>query len=143
VSKTTTPDPLNLFGDLTKMIEQFKLPGVDMASIVASRSKDMDALLAANKATLESMQELARKQAEIFTKAMQSAQESFGLMAKNGAVPDPVKQNELVRKAYEKAVAQMTELAEMARKAQADAMAGITKRVNESAEQVKKALRTK
>ena len=30
----------NPFGDLTKMLEQFKVPGVDMSALVESRKKD-------------------------------------------------------------------------------------------------------
>lgn len=139
MDKTAIPNPANLFGELSKMMEQFKLPGVDMSTIVESRRKDMDALLAANNAALESMQELARKQAEIFKQAMQSAQEGIQSLVKGGAgLPDPVKQSELARNAYEKAVAEMSALAEMARKSQADVMAGITKRAQQSVEELKK-----
>lgn len=138
MSKTAPPNPFNPFGDLDKMIEQFTLPGVDMGAIVESRRKDMEALLATNKAMLDSMQELARKQAEIFTQAMQGAQESIQTFVQGGGLPDPVKQAELARKAYEKAVAEMSELAQMARKAQADAMAGITERAQQSVEALKR-----
>lgn len=143
MSKNAQPDPMNPFGDLAKTLEQFKLPGIDTAAIVASRRKDVEALLAANKAMLDSMQELAKKQAEIFAQTMQSAQESLGAMARGGAAPDPAKQTELARKAYEKAVAQMSELAEMARKAQADAMTGIAQRANASAEEIRKMFQPK
>ena len=144
MSKTQATGPANPFGDLSKLIEQFKLPGVDMAALADSRRKDMDALLAANQAAVESMQALAKKQVEIFTQTMQGAQEQLQRLAQGGAaMPDPVKQNELARKAYEKAFAQMSELAEMARKSQAEALAGITKRAGESAEEIRKLFQQK
>ena len=144
MTKSTASEPVNPFGDLTKMIEQFKLPGVDMSAIVESRRKDMDALMAANKATLDSMQELAKKQAEIFAQAMQTAQDSIQSLVKGGVgVPDPVKQAEVARKAYEKAVAGMSELAQMAKKAQTDAMAGIAARARQSVEEMKKTVQPK
>jgi phasin family protein len=144
MAKSAATEPLNPFGDLNKMIEQFKLPGVDMSAIVESRRKDMEALMAANKATLDSMQELAKKQAEIFAQAMQTAQDSIQSLAK-GAVgaPDPAKQAEVARKAYEQAVAGMSELAQMAKKAQTDAMAGIAARAQQSVEELKKAVQPK
>jgi phasin family protein len=144
MAKSTATTPVNPFGDLTKMIEQFKLPGVDMSAIVESRRKDMDALMAANKATLESMQDLAKKQAEIFAQAMQTAHDSIQSLAKGGVgAPDPVKQAEVARLAYEKAVAGMSELAQMAKKAQSDAMASITARAQQSVEEMKRAVQPK
>ena len=144
MANSTATEPVNPFGDLTKMIEQFKLPGADMSAIVESRRKDMDALMAASKATLDSMQELARKQAEIFAQAIQSAQDSIQSLVKGGVgAPDPVKQAEVTRKACEKAVAGMSELAQMARKAQADAMAAIAARAQQSVEVMKKVVQPK
>ena len=138
MSNATPADQANPFGDLTKMLEQFKVPGVDMSGIVESRRKDMDALIAANKATFESMQELAKKQAEIFAQAMQSVKDGVqSLVEGGGATPDPAKHAELARKAYEKAVSDMGALADMARKAQADAMAGITQRATQSLQEFK------
>jgi len=52
---------INPFGDVKKMIEQFKMPGVDMTAIVDARRKDIEALVAANAAAFEAMQALARK----------------------------------------------------------------------------------
>src|SRR4051794_40460924 len=100
---TTTFDT-NPIGDLTKMFEQFKLPGLDMAPIIESRRKDIEALVEANKAAVESMQALARKQTEILTQTMQGIQESAKSLVGGGAAPDITKQAELVRKAYQKAL---------------------------------------
>jgi phasin family protein len=135
MSKQTPASMANPFGDLYKLVEQFKVPGVDMDAIVESRRKDMDALIATNQATLDSMQLLGKKQAEILTQALQSVKDNAQTVVKSGA--DPAKQAELARKAYEKAVAQMTELSDMARKAQADAMAGITARAQQSVQELK------
>jgi phasin family protein len=144
MAKSTATETVDPFGDLSRMIEQFKLPGVDMSAIVESRRKDMDALMAANKATLDSMQELAKKQAEIFAQAMQTAQDSIQSLAKGGVgAPDQVEQVEVARKAYERAVAGMSELAQMAIKAQADAMAIIATRAQQSVEEMKKVVQPK
>jgi phasin family protein len=142
MAKATPTEQTNPFGDLTKMFEQFKVPGVDMGAIVESRRKDMDALVAANQATLESMQAMAKKQAEILAQAVQGVQDAAKGLANAGAgAPDAAKYAEIARKAYDKAVSDMMELAEMARKAQADAMAGITRRAMESMEEMKKLMK--
>ena len=47
--KEPAMDMSNVLGDLTKMLEQFKLPGVDTKEILEARRKDIDALLAADR----------------------------------------------------------------------------------------------
>ena len=129
----------NPFADVGRMIQQFKVPGLDMAPIIESRRKDMEALVEANKATYDAMQALARKQTEILSQAMQRIQDSAKAMAVGGAgATAPAKQTELARDAYQKALADMKELAEMARKSQVDAMAIITQRATQSLEEMKK-----
>ena len=134
----------NPFGDVTKMFEQFKVPGLDMAQIIESRRKDMEALTEANKAAYEAMQALGRKQTELLTQAMQGIQESAkGLAAGGAGAPNPAKQTELVQGACQKALGDMKELAEMARKSQVDAMAIITQRATQSMEEMKKLMQPK
>ncbi len=133
--------PSNPFADLAKMFEQFKVPGVDMTAIVDARRKDVEALTQVNQAAYESMQAMARKQSEMLTQAMQGAQEAAKNMA-SGA-NDASGQTELARKAYEKAVADMKELAEIARKSQADALAIVSQRANQQVEEFKKLMQPK
>ena len=132
-------DMSNAFGDLTKMLEQFKLPGVDTAEIEAARRKDVDALVQANQAAYEGMQALANKQAEMLKQAMQDIQAAVKGAA--GGVGDPHKQGELARKAYEKVLGDMKDLAEIARESQSDAMAKITQRGTEQLDAVKKMMK--
>src|ERR1700733_4849015 len=111
-------DQTNPFGDLTKMLEQFKVPGVDMSALIESRRKDIEAIVEANKTAYESMQAVARKQQEMLARAMQDIQ-----AAATTGISDPAKQSEVARNAYVKAIDDMKDLAEIARKSQADAMA--------------------
>jgi phasin family protein len=118
------------------MFEQFKLPGVDMSTLVEGRRKDVEALVAANKSAFESIQAMVQKQTEMLQQAVQGVQEhAKGAVA---AGMDPTKQGELVRKAFEKTLADMKELAEMARDSQAAAMTHITQRANEHMAEIKK-----
>ena len=127
----------NPFGDMKKMLEQFKMPGVDMAAIVEARRKDVEALVEANKSAYESMQAIVRKQTEMMAESMQVMQEA----AKSAA--DPAKQTEVVRSAFEKTITDMQELAEMARSSQSDAMAHITQRAAEHMEEIRKLMQPK
>jgi phasin family protein len=134
----------NPFEDVTKLFQQFKVPGVDMEAIAESRQKDMHALVDANKAAQEAMQALVRKQTEVLTQAMEEIQGSAKALAAGGDVAsDPAKQTELVRDAYQKALADMKELADMARKSQTDALAIISQRAMQSLEEMKKMMQPK
>ena len=102
----------------------------------------MEALVEANKVTYEAMQALARKQTEIMTEAMQGIQESAkGLASAGAGSPNAAKQADFVRNAYQKALADMKDLAEMVRKSQTDAMAGITARATQSLQEMKKLMK--
>jgi phasin family protein len=143
MSKATPADQANPFGDLTKLLEQFKLPGVDTDAIVETRRKDIDALVQANQAAYEGMQALAKKQADMLKQAMEDIQAAVKGAASGGGVGDPGKQGELARKAYEKVLADAKDLAEIARKSQTDAMASITQRGAQHLEEVKKMMKPK
>jgi phasin family protein len=143
MSKNTAHDAgtpgSNPFGDLTKMFEQFKVPGVDMSAIADARRKDIEALVEANKAVYEGMQALASKQAEMLRQAVEGIQSAAG----GAGVGDPAKQAELARKACEKTLSDMKDLAEIARKSQADAMASITQRATQNMQDLKKMMHPK
>ena len=130
MSKATTPDFTNPFGNLDELVKQFKVPGVDVNAIIESRRKDMDALIAANQATAAAMQQVAMKQTEKLAKGV-------------GGAIDPMKQADLTRKAYEKALADMKEVGEIAQKAQTTAMSGITARAQQSVQEMTKLMQPK
>jgi phasin family protein len=127
---------VNPFGDLTKMLEQFKVPGVDMSSLVDARRKDIEALVEANKAVYEGMQALALRQADMLKQAVQGIQDAA--KSATSAVGDPVKQAELARNAMLKALSDTKDLAEIVRSSQADAMARITERSTQNMQDMKK-----
>lgn len=142
-NKATSIDLSNAFGDLTKMFEQFKLPGIDTAEIEAARHKDVEALVQANQAAYEGMQALAKKQADVLKQAMEDIQAAVKGAASGVGVGDPGKQGELARKAYEKVLGDMKDLAEIARTSQTDAMAKITQRGTEHLDEIKKMMKLK
>ncbi|MFM0295578.1 TIGR01841 family phasin [Paraburkholderia sp. RL17-383-BIF-A] len=129
----------NPIADMTRMMQEFKIPGFDMAPIIESRRKDMAALVEASEAAQLAMQALVRRQTEIVTEAMAGIQESAKALGAGGAhASDPGRQAALLNDAYQKSLADMKELAEMARKSQVDAMAIITKRGTESLAETRK-----
>lgn len=136
-------DMSKAFGDLTKMLEQFKVPGVDTSEILEARRKDIDALVQANQAAYDGMQELATKQGELLKSAMEDIQSAMKGATEGVGKGDLGKQGELARKAYEKVLGDMKDLAEIARTSQAEAMAKITQRGTQHLDEVKKMMKPK
>jgi phasin family protein len=139
--KTGQAASANLFGDFTKLIEQFKLPGVDLNTVMEARRKDIEALAAANRTALEGIQSLSQKQAEILRTTMDQLQSLVKHMAAGSA--SPATTGEVVQQALQKTFASMRELAEAAYRSQADAFAVVSQRVQENMQEVKALLQPK
>jgi phasin family protein len=128
--------------DITKIIEQFKLPGVDLSSIVEARRKDIEALTEVNKITLEAVQTMAKKQVEILQQTMQELQSATKTMAGNPLEGGGSK-SEFVQHAFDKAFGYMRELAEVTRKSQTEALEVINNRVHENVKELKSLVQSK
>ena len=126
--------------DMTKYFEQAKLPGFNADALVAAQKKNMEALVEANKAAAEGYQNLFRRQVAIFEETMKAAQAQISEMKFDQLTPEAAeKQSELVKVAFEKAVANMTELAELAKEANTEAFEIVQARVKASIEELKAA----
>jgi phasin family protein len=124
--------------DVSKMMNEFKLPGVDVDAIMASQRKNIEAVTAANQLAIEGMQAVVRRQAEILRQTMEEAGGIMAEMMGAGTPEDKVaKQAELAKVAFEKALANMKELAELVAKSNTEAANVISKRVSESLEELK------
>lgn len=132
----------NLFAEYTKMIGQFKLPGIDLAAILESRRKDIEALAQANTAALAGVQSIAQKQVEILQTTMSELQSVVTKLTAQGATPG-ANTGEVVQQAVQKALVDMQELADTAYRAQSDSIAVVTKRVAERVEELKALLQPK
>lgn len=114
--------------DFTKMLSQFRIPGVDFASIIERERKNIEALAAANKVAFEGWQALVRRQSEILQDSMKQATADA---QQENAIN---KRAELAKERFEGALNNMRELAEMATKSQKDAFDIVRKRVEENME---------
>jgi phasin family protein len=126
------------FTDFSKMLEQFKLPGVDMTSVIETQRKNIDALTVANQLAYEGMQAMVQKQAEMLSTTMQEIQASAQAIGAGGSPMEAIaKQGEFVQQTLQKAFENMRELAEMAQKSQTEALAAISKRAKQNVQEAK------
>ena len=132
------------FMDVKELLAQFKVPGVDINALMEARRKDIEALVTANRQAYEGMQLLAHRQAEMLKEAMaewQAATED--MMSGKSPGTGAAKQAELGKQTFEKALANMRELAEMATKSQSEAWEVVTRRFHENLEELKKLMHPK
>lgn len=132
-------DPSKMTEQFTKAFSQFKLPGVDVNEIIASQQKNLEALTAANQAAIAGIQAVATRQAEIMQQTFSATSSAAEELVKSGTPQEAAsKQADLVKSTFEKALSDMTEIAELVSKSNVEAGAVINKRVTENLEEVKK-----
>lgn len=138
-------DPKSLPFDLDQMTEFFKandftkafaaptMPGVDADAILAAQKKNMATLVAANKAAAAGYQELFAKQVEVFEATLGEAQKQIADFDPSKMDADSATaQGEVAKAAFEKALGNMTALAEGAQKANADAFEVVSATIKDS-----------
>lgn len=127
--------------DVTKLLSEYKVPGVDVDSLMASQRKNIEALTAANQLAAEGIQAVMRRQAEILRQSIEESTSAVNDLIAAGSPEDKAaKQADVVKTAFEKALANARELAEMIAKSNAEAADVISKRVSESLDEIKTAL---
>lgn len=138
MSDTGTPFP-----DIRKMLEQFKLPGVDINAVLEAQRKDIEALTQANQNAYASMQALARRQTEILQQSMAELQSAMTGMAGKSPGEAATAGVDLAKRALHGALGNMLEVAEMAQKSQQQVMDTANRRFQENVEALRKMLQPK
>ena len=118
------------FFDFTKLMSQFRLPGVDFAALVDRERKNIEALAEANRIAFEGWQHLVRRQAEIL-------QETMKKVVADAGQEDAKKRADLAKEGFEKALANMRELAEITTQSQKEAFDVVRKRIEENVEGIR------
>lgn len=119
--------------DFTKAFSAPKMPEIDAESILAAQKKNMETLVEANKAAAAGYQDLFSKQVEVFEATLAEAQKQIADFDLSKVDADAATaQGEVAKVAFEKALSNMTALAEGAQKANSDAYEVVTARVQDS-----------
>lgn len=127
--------------DFTKVLGEYKVPGIDVESFLAAQRKNIEAVTAANQLAVEGIQAVLRRQAEILRQSLEETSSVVSDFLSNGTPEDKVaKQAELVKTAFEKALANIKELTEIVAKSNSEAADVLSNRVKESIEEVKAAV---
>ena len=125
--------------DFTKFFADMKLPALpDMETLLTANRKNLETLTAANRVALEGAQAVARRHMEIVQSNMAELTEAMkSLAAAEAPQAKAAKQAELLKEAYQRAVAQMKELGDLIRQSNAEALGLINQRFVEAMDEVK------
>ena len=140
IGSTAAKNASAAFGDLGKLVEKFKVPGIDLAAIVESQRKDMEALAEANKQAYEGIKALAQRRNEILQETLVQWQEA---MKDAGGKDAVAKGAEMAKKGMEQAIVNIRELAEMEAQTRGNAWKVVQDRFQENLTNLQKLLRPK
>jgi phasin family protein len=114
--------------DVGEMLKQLQIPGVDVGKLIEDQRDNIKALQEANQTAVQGWQNLMTRQTEQLREALETWQAAVSDTLKSPPAEMAQKQIEHGQKAFEKALSNMRELAEMAIKSQTEAAEVIRKR---------------
>lgn len=128
--------------DVFKMLADFKMPNMpampDMEALASAQRRNIEALSAANRVALEGAQAVARRHMEIMQQSVAEMTEAMKELASADAPQDKAaKQAELAKSTYEKAVANLQEIADLIQRSNSEAITLLNKRFTEAMDEVK------
>ena len=127
-----------LNGDMTKMMKDFKFPTMNMEGAMSMQRKNMEALTTANQLAAEGFQTIARRQAEILKESIEDFTGALkDMMSAGSPENNAAKHADIAKHTFERTLANMRELAELAAKSNAEAFEVINKRMVESIDEMK------
>jgi len=126
--------------DLYKIMDQLKLPNIDLQAIIEGRRKDIEAIVKANEIALNGIKSVADKQAEMLQTVLGEIGTKLKSMAQDGS--PSAKATEMAQQTIEKALGAMRTLAEANGQSQAQVLDVINTRVQQSIDEIRKTLKS-
>ena len=130
--------------EFRKMLGEMKLPGMpDAEALMRAHQRNMEALSSANRIALEGAQAVAKRHMEIMQQTMAELTETMKSLATAEAPQDKaVRQAEMLKSAYERAVANTREVGDLIQRANGEAMSALNQRVTEAIEELTQLIAT-
>ena len=126
--------------DMMKVLGEFRMPAMpDMEALAAAQRRNIEALSTANRVALEGAQAVARRHMEIMQTSVAEMTEAMQSFSTADAPQDKAaKQAQLAKASYEKAVANLQEIADLIQKSNHEALSVLNKRFAEAMDEVKR-----
>jgi phasin family protein len=124
--------------DVTKFVGDLKVPGLDVESLINSQRKNVEALTEANKMAFEGVQAVFKRQVEILRQALEETAGVAKELVGSGSPQDKaIRQTELAKEAFERALSNARELAEILAKSNSQAFDLLNKRFGQVLDEIK------
>ena len=139
MSKRSADATMAGMAEFSRMFSEMKFPMMpDMEMVLAAHRRNMETLSAANRVALEGAQTVAKRHMEIVQQTMQEMTETLrGMSASESPQARAARQADLIKQAYEKAVANMRELADLIQQSNGEALGMLNQRFAEAMDEVK------
>ena len=118
--------------DVNAMTEAFKMPAFDFAAMQQTHEKNVNALIEANKAAMAGYKSIYTKQTALFQAALSEMKDRMADFQGQPMTADSAAKNmETAKAAFEKALADVKEITELAQSANSDAFEILKTRAEE------------
>jgi phasin family protein len=135
-----TTNELPSLDDLVKLLEGFRLPGVDTDALVEWQRKDLDALAEANRQAYAGIKALAERRDEILRDTLVQWQEALKNVVGTDAL---AKQADVAKRGLQQAIDRVRELAEMETQSRNNAWQVVRDRTQENMANLQKLMLVK
>ena len=130
--------------DFTKLTADFKMPVVNVETMVEATRKNFATMTSVNTSAVESFKTIAQRQGDMVRAAMEDfSKHGSEVLAAATVEEKAAKQIDFIKKSYDSAITNTKELADLYTKGQADAVTALSARVAELTEEVKAAIAKK
>jgi phasin family protein len=126
--------------EMMRAFTSMKMPGLpDFQAFADAQKRNLEALTTANKLAMEGAQAVGRRNMEIIQQVMAEMTQAMQSLSAADGSPNAkaAHQAEMMKAAYERAVANMQEIAELIQKSNGEAVGVLNRRFAEALEEVK------
>jgi phasin family protein len=138
--KASATAPGAIFAEMSKRFSELRFPSMipDSSALMAAHRRNMEVLSNANRLALEGAQAVARRHMEIMQQTMSEFTEhARELTHAESPQAKAARQAELVKKSYERAVANIKDLSDLIQRSNTEALAVLSDRFTEAMDEVK------
>ncbi len=133
-------DPATILTEMTRRFTEMRFPTMipDSSALLAAHRRNMEVLSNANRLALEGAQAVARRHMEIMQQTMTELSEHMReLSTPETPQAKAARQAELVKKSYERAVANIRDLSDLIQRSNGEALTVLSERFKEAMDEVR------
>ncbi len=129
--------------DMSKMMGEFKMPQFNFEALMNAQRKNIEAMTAVNQAAFESIQAIARRQAELVRQGIEETTQTMNaVMSSSSPEEKVIRQAEASKAAVDKCIANAREIADTVAKCNTQAMETVSARMSEGLEELRDIIKT-